>query len=1821
MKKCLTLLMACMISLFGFGESYSNLWKRVEQAQRKDLPKTEVEVLEKIVAKARKGHDYGQLLKAELLKAQAQAAIAPDSLMPAAQRLVAQSEATEDKVLKVVYQTVLYRLGMSNYDLHLNAEKPKLTDELCELLGRVKDKAYSPTVISEEDSRVFGNDLLSVVGYELGEFATLHSYYKKVGNRRAACLTAAQDYLPSNTLKALMEEYADLPEAGELAIAYYRRASMTTAEQTAFIRAAVSRWGTWRRMNVLRNELARLTNPQYQVAYDRRVNRPNREMTIRLEQLRNVKELTLSVYRLNADGDTKVNPEYPEGYKKMKPLIDEKVAEVVKPLAAHEPYEFFEDSLTLGGLGAGVYMLEFNGGELPPLRKLYFVTDVYTLVESQPSGVLRLAVVSATTGQPIAGAHLRIREQIGNRKYEEANVTANAQGEYLYTPKDRRRVDIFAYTDSDKAATELSSSNNYRSYSNDDQVERTELYADRTIYRPGQTVHVAALVYNVTEGYKHQVADGKRVTFTLRDANWKEVKQVVATTDAYGVCAVDLTLPAQALTGRFTIQANGRSLAIRVEEYKRPTFEVEFADVKQHYEAGDTVTVQGTARSYAGVPVQGARVKYKVERRVAFWWWNYWSYYDTGILGRSTGSEEITTGETETDGDGHFTVSMPLTMPESQSPQFYNFVVTADVTDAAGETHEGTLSLPLGNRKTALGIDLEEQVLAEDDPQITIHLRNAAGQDIEAEVKYRIDGGEWLTAKTKAVVPVSGLHLKSGSHTVEAQYGEDTVKRSFVVFSLDDEQPATETADWFWQSATQFPNDGTPVTLQVGSSMADVHIFYSIYTDNKVIESGTVDKSNGLVNRKFSYREEYGDGIVMTFVWVKDGHCYEHRAHIRRPLPDKHLQLEWTTFRDRLTPGQQEEWTLIVKGPDGKPAQASLMATLYDKSLDQLEIHDWLFWPHISIPLPDTEWKYPTWRSVRTIQQYDWHRLSEEGLTLSHFDQSLFRGWNRISFRGSGGIRLMKSARALGRSAEPEPPVLMEMAAPMPKYDAEMTSEVAYDVVGNDADAVEVLKAKDTINLPGADGQQAVQVRENLNETAFFYPQLTTDARGRVALKFTLPESLTTWRFMGLAHTQDLCYGLLTGEAVAQKDVMIQPNMPRFVREGDKATITARIFNIGQKKAEGTAVLWLIDPETDKVVLEQREKFDLQAGGSTTARFLVEPDGWQQSLLICQVTASGRGFSDGEQHYLPILPSRERVTVCTTFTQHEPGTKTVDLSSLIPADSKNGKLTLEYTNSPVWMMIQALPTVGKPSENNVISQAAAYYANSIGQYIINQNPKVKTAFDLWQQEQGSQNSLTSALEKNEELKDIVLNETPWVMDAERETEQKQRLADFFDRNIMQNRLLLALGKMSSMQGGDGSWSWWPGMPGSYYMTVAVSEMLVRLNAMTGENADTRNMLSKAFGFMGQETVEMVKRMKENEKKGYKPGFPSFKAMQWLYLCALDGRKLPDDVQAANNYLMPLLKKDIKSQSIYEKAMTAVILAKSEPKLAKEYVQSLKEYTVYREEMGRYYDTPRAGYSWYDYRIPTQTMAIEALQRLTPDDRQTIIEMQRWLLQSKRAQAWDTPINSVNAVYAFLNGSDQLKMVGKEQLSTIKTDGRPLPLPEATAAIGYVKTPIADTKAKTLTVEKTSEGTSWGSVYAQFTQATANIADFGTGITVKRELLTSKDASHLAVGDRVKVRITIEADRDLDFVQVLDKRAACLEPVEQLSGYHQGSYCTPRDYSTNFYFDLLSKGRHVIETEYYVDRPGTYETGTCTVQCAYAPEFRATTGSKTLVVEY
>ena len=837
-------------------------------------------------------------------------------------------------------------------------------------------------------------------------------------------------------------------------------------------------------------------------------------------------------------------------------------------------------------------------------------------------------------------------------------------------------------------------------------------------------------------------------------------------------------------------------------------------------------------------------------------------------------------------------------------------------------------------------------------------------------------------------------------------------------------------------------------------------------------------------------------------------------------------------------------------------------------------------------------------------------------LEVDHFASKYFTG--NIFVRGLYATNALalsdRSVMAVGYAAPMAKRSGMKISGLGTRSVEEVDDEALLETVQTETDEVADEKALNP-----------VQVRENLNETAFFYPALETDKDGNVAIKFTLPESVTTWKFMGLAHDKEMRNGCLVDEAVARKTVMVQPNMPRFLREGDKATIVAKVFNSSERKVEGDARMQILDPETNKVVWQKVQKYSVDANGTTTLNFDVEA--LEEGVYINKVVVSGNGYSDGEQHYLPVLSNRELVTNTLPITLTEKGEKSFDLSRLFAGkDGKQGKnvedakVTVEYTNNPSWLMIQALPSLSNPTCNdNAISLMAAIYSNSIARHIMQSSPVIKQVVELWKKEPVSA-SLMSNLEKNQELKNILLNETPWVLDADKESEQKARLVNYFDESQNANRLASQIAKLKTLQNADGSFSWWKGMDGSRYMTTAVAKMMARLNKMTGTQTELCSLFNRAVTFLQNEAGEEVKSMKKEEAKGRKNLRPSEDAVDYLYILALEGRKL----NASGDYLLRKMADKDGEFTIYGKAIAAVVLAKNNYRQqAVDYLKSINEYAVCKPGMGRYFDTRKAYYSWRDYKIPTQVAVIEAMQQLGDEARtalasetlsakQAVGEMQLWLLQSKRTQAWDTPANSVDAVYAFLNGREAVLEKTADN-ATLKLDGKTLAQPKATAGLGYVKMNRQGT-ANRLTVVKKNEGASWGAVYAQFTQPSVEVASMEAGIKVTRKLVDARSQKGMGketkVGDKVKVVLTITADRNYDFVQIADKRAACLEPVNQLSGWQwgMGCYISPRDNTTNFYFSRLSKGRHIVEMEYYVDRKGDYQSGSCAAQCAYSPEF-------------
>lgn len=1850
MKKSilLTIVVLFVLPMFVFGQSYNSLWKVVENELEKDLPQSAISALDKVIAKASREKSYGNLLKAQIMRSGLVTEVNPDSADVEIEKFknAALMAEKSDPALAAVYYCALGNFYKEAY--RYNAEEFAKSREYYakalanpDLLARHKASEMEPLTVKGVDSKYFNHDLLSIIGFEAGDMKTLNEYYDSHGNREAAFLSALEmitwehadiesyalgaglrrfyDNEKITLLDSLIARYGDLEVCGAAAVLRGKEHFDSDKAEYDFLRDAINRWGNWKGANELRNMLTEITTPRFTARSHYNIIYPNKPFDLVFD-MRNLRGLTARIYRIDIS---------PEEYKDVIDELDDcdvlnkydKTLAFEKTLTYNErpPYEYFEDTLSVDGLSAGIYIVEVETPEMGK-KKAYYSFNVTSLTYVSlglPNKNIRFVVLDRESGQPVPNAKVAISD-----KYEDDEsynyYTTDEKGEVIIS--DIPEEAYVGMSTENENAFPIKELNQYEFIDYKAPWDRTlmEIYTDRSIYRPGQTVHVATLAYTVKNGDESKVLDDTPFVLELRNANGEVIGEKALTTDEFGMASTDFVLPSSGLTGHFYLRSKefNRNHVIRVEEYKRPTFEVEFDDYKQGYKIGDTIMVKGRAKSYAGVPVQGAKVSYNVKRRQA--WWGWWRNYNEDEV-------KLAEGQIVADDNGEFEIPLAFIYPEG-SENVYSYTVSAKVTDAAGESHEGDISMSVGCKEFYFNFNLPEKELKEKLNSVVFSLYNAAGNKLEGDVKYTIDGKNAKMVKANETIKLDLTSLASGKHVMEAECKGEVRMREFIIFSIDDKTPYEETHDWFYTTDNTFPRDDKTVGVMVGSSDENVHVLYTIISENKVLESGTMALSNAIDTRKFSYKDEYGTGILLNYVWVKNGEAYMHSHRISKPLPVKDLNVKWTTFRDRLTPGQKEEWTLSVQKPDGKSARAQLMATMYDKSLEQIAPY------YMRLPLPfvrnasHTQWKYPYISSFLFSYGLDKSLLEFEELSFSVFEE-LSLGGIRHSGRyvelTRSGMRRTMPALSANYKEEVSEEILMDI---VPMVKEERSSEENKEIDQNKYKEEKQKEDKEEKKK----GEKTVSVRENFNETAFFFPMLITDSKGNVSLKFTLPESVTTWKVRGLAHDKEMNYGTFSGSAVAKKKVMVQPNIPRFVRMGDKSTVSTRIFNTSEKNVAGEVTMQLLDPETEEVVVESTRKFSVEAGKTGSATFVFEPERELKvkdlSLLICRITASGKGFSDGEQHYLPILPSNEMVINTLPITQHKPGKLNIDLANMIPSgkDISNRKYTLEYTNNPAWLMIQSIPFVGNVNENNAISLAASYYANSLGLSIMKQSPNIEKVFKEWQKEAGNEKSLASQLEKNQDLKTLVLDETPWVADAKNESERKREIARFFDDKDINQRLEKAIYGLKVLQNSDGSFSWWKGMRGSPYMTAEVVELLTRLNVLIGSQKNTAHILALANDYLSNIVIEKVKELKKMEKEGKPVIINDYYALQWAYMNLVSGVELTQEEKEAKDYIINYLSKQKLSESIYAKAFMAVVLAKDgQTEKAAEYIKSLKEYTVYNEEKGRYYETPRAHYSWFDYRIPTQTAVIEALQIVAPDDKQTIEEMRRWLLTEKRTQAWDTYINSVNAVFAFLYGNN--KAIEGREMTTFTVDNHNISTSKETAGLGYVKTVIDAETPKQLEISKTSEGTSWGAVYAQFMQPATDIAETSSGLTVKRELVTAEDKKidnlhTLKVGDKVKVRITIKADRDYDFVQLIDKRAACLEPINQLSGYHWGYYIAPKDYTTNYYFDSMAKGTYVVEAEYYIDRAGEYTTGTCTVQCAYSPEFFGRSKAFTITVK-
>ena len=1886
-----------LIGRAGGESAFTKLWKQVEQEEADGKPQSAYATVQKILQKAVAEGQQGQALSARLCAAGLHQEWAPDSFFTdiaeletlRAQEQQPEARAIYASILAEIYQNNRYRSQARDLALTSNEMKEWTTEqydsaatanwrlslENIEALANARSKDWLPFVTQATHSSYYHHDLLHILWQRYRESrttrwnqtsaeraalgTTVRDLYRRLGNREAVLLVelsfSTNEVAP---LQVLKEEFADLPLCTEV----YLRLLDTDADEAqkvAWCREAISRYPRYARIGEVKNRLNDLCRPQVNwVGND--IYYPGKHYSWRLST-KNATAVVMTVYRLQkafTDEDIERSKLSVAEYLRRHGTEVQKINHSIE---LKDAFTFMEDTLDWTAPAAGIYAVLYGGVTAEKEAKqrtvtsqyrLFRVTTLKTLTRYLPQDKLEVIVVDAESGQPVPDATVELYENPYRAGQEvlHASYKTDAEGRALCTAtKDnghRWQLNLRVRTSADTYLPEENLFRNSVSFRDTPETTQLHLYTDRAIYRPGQTVHVSGVVY-AQQHWDATIVEGKDYELLMRDANWKEVGKQQVTTDSMGVFAADFTLPAGGLPGYYRIQTQGASVGFRVEEYKRPTFEVTMDEAPALQWPQDSITLTGKAVGYNGVPMRDARVTGTFRFTYPYWWWF-----------RHDDSPRQQIDTLSTDDEGRFRVRVPLKDISSESLR-YGLVlrVEVEVLSSAGETREGAARVPLCTTPLRLNITMQEQQDRDRLQAPTFTLLSSTGQPTTGDIRCAIYPATAPSPIVSDITP-SGLldalrALPSGSYELRAtaRSGADTAsaKAPFYLFSMADTRLPRQAENWLYTPTDTFDLQH-PAHLQVGSSFEDVALYYSLVGKEGIIKNELLRLSDELRIIEIPYLPEYGDGVTVHFAFVKGGKSYIMGQTLKLSMPDKQLRYEWTTFRDRLHPGDKETWTLRLTTPDGTPASANLMATLYDASLDQLTPHSWTLLVnryHRVLSLP--------WRSRDFFQPYTAHELLYFPMKDYRADALVFDAFNSrwldgLSFRGNAyGIhRVGSSMRLRGTKA------VEEVALTSAAYDTADFAAAPMTMAKTDAGNNQALNgsiAGLTLHEGIAEDEAAEEeetigvaptaLRTNFNETAFFLPHLHSDpATGEVSLSFTLPESLTTWQFLGIAHTADMMTANLQAQAIARKELMARLYLPRFLRAGDQSSLRAVVQNLTDNALNGQLRLEVFDPETEKVILKQQAAFETTAQGETVLAFDYKPTE-EYPIVAVRLTAETAQFSDGEQLYLPILASKEWITESVEIQADGAGTFTTDLSTLFNKDNPSATqrcLTVEYTTHPVWNVVQALSALREPQHDDVLSISSVLYANILSSHIAATTPRLKTIIELWKQ-QGA--ATKSPLASNEDLKQIILDETSWLREADSDSQRRAQLIDLFNENLLASRISGTLQRLSQRQEPDGGFAWFPGMRSSELMTRLVAIELTRLGTLTDgystlpqeTSEQVSALLGRAVSYIAKENARMIQEKKKAEAKGITVNTGTLMHLHYIYITQRAGVALTASQQADVRYLLDHLKGSVAGMGNDERAMAAIVLKTAgRSKEAQLYFDSMREHMTTTAAHGTFFDYAGGSFTPTAHKIIQHTAAMEAVRELASDDRTLHSGLRRWLLQQKRTQMWESSICTVNAIYALLHdeaAAANLQSTAKDRITLNfgkKNVSFPVGSPDgkstaaSPAALGYLRETYTDGAApKSITVVRRSPSEAWGAVYAQYLTPISDATAHATGLTIRRE--QSSTTPHL--GDKLTTRYIITADRDYEYVRLSAPRAACTEPAEQLSGYHYqgglGYYHAVHDARTDYFFDRLPKGTYVLEETAFIDRAGHYATGLTTIQCHYAPEYVGNTPSAELTI--
>ncbi len=1504
----------------------------------------------------------------------------------------------------------------------------------------------------------------------------------------------------------------------------------------------------------------------------------------------------------------------------------------------------------------------------------FWVSSLSFVSRNDGRGGLDVFLLNRESGTPMQNVKLEVSERNYNyktRKQELKKESTHFSDKYgfihLHPQKNYNSKQFKISYKSDTLVEAFNYRSGFYTSGLDEVSVETRFFADRKIYRPGQTVYFKGIMVQRRRSH-FQIIPYQKTKVVFYDANRQKISSQEFTSNEFGSFHGSFIVPENVLNGNMQIKNKTGNISFSVEEYKRPNFEILFDTLKSQYRINDMVNISGTVKTYSGSVLGDARVKFKISR-------SHYSYFKYSRNWYGGKGKQIFTGEIKTDEDGYFNIqflaSPDLSLDESLK-MIYTYQLDVEVSDLNGETQSAEKRIPISYTNLKLSSSILEILEKNSSEIIPVSAVNFNGQKQDVNILVSVfklvspskafkdrrwnrpdqfvmdretfysyfSNAQYDDEKNKEKWEVENQVFQAEINTLEVegprffdlknwengaykmilkardQHDEEIESVYYFTLYLAETNKLTLPEIYRFVLDKEKAIPGDTCSFVIGSYAKNVSVLYELQHNNKVLVNKRIKLNRQQKKIKIPITRDHIGSLDVNLVFVKDNEIYTHKKTILVSDPERELKINLETFRSILQPGQAEEWKIKISGNNYKAVAAELLCTMTDASLEIFRSNNWnfAFKPHI-------------FNKINWVVDYGFGQSDGRNLNRRYYG-NYFGEINQSFENFFWNIYRLTDRRPIRSSLKFEDVPITAQGARREK------KALGYSSAGVDQEETMTSENSQEVELDNS----VINIRKNFSETAFFYPDLQTDANGNIILKFTSSEALTRWKFMALAHTKDLKTALLEQEVVTQKMLMLSPNIPRFFRQGDTLYFNTKIISLSDEISSGQVDLQFFNAENmqkiETIILDKndKQKFKISAKSSLSKSWkILIPD--DVSALVYRLVASTKKHSDGEERMIPVLSNRMLVTESLPIHVNPEESKTLEFKKLLESNNlesiKHHKLKLEMTSNPNWYAIQALPNVATSIRENAIALFNRFYANAMANYILNANPRIQQIFKNWSML--SPDAFLSKLEKNQELKSVLLAETPWLMEAKNDSERKRRLALFFDQNTIEQQLNSSIKKLLQLQLPDGSWTWYKGGRGNRYITQYILSGILRLQhrsvLIPAQWKELKKVSDKAIQFLNQKLIKDYKLL--TTEANIKLEDDHLRNIQLQYLFALsyadEVQEMDEELQTTVLYYLNQAQKYWMKRNNYLQGMIALVLSRnSNTETAELILRSLQERTTHNEELGVYWKQER-GYYWYQAPIETQALLIEAFLEIT-GDLQIVSEMKKWLLKQKQTQMWNTPKASVEAINAlFLEGLDVLSATEPVQ---VKLGGKQIEIIKQEAGTGYYEINWDEEQVKAemgnIQLENKNKQIAWGALHWQYFEDLDKITTYETPLTIEKQLFIKKTSEAetvlvpldenrtLKIGDKVVSRIVIRVDRDMEFVHLKDMRASAFEPRNVFSRYRYqnglGYYESTKDAATHFYFDRLRKGTYVFEYEMFVSQKGEFSNGITTIQCMYAPEF-------------